>query len=91
MPFASFASPPEKRASYFDPKRHPEAAAGLEDAKRRIREWNENELLTRSGSNLRGIIYNLENNFGYRSGGGEGEGIEELIRRTKGEDGSDEF
>lgn len=89
--FEHLGVPPEKRAAYSDPRRHPEAAAGLEDAKRRIREWNENELLTRSGSNLRGIIYNLENNFGYGCDGGESEGIEELIRRTKGEDGSDEF
>lgn len=31
----------------------------------RMKQWNEHELLTRSGKDLKGIIFNLQNNYGY--------------------------
>jgi len=33
--------------------------------KERLREWNEEQLLTRPGKDVRGIIFNLQNNYGY--------------------------
>lgn len=40
------------------------AAAWADDV---LRTWNERELLTREGRNLQGVIFNLQNNYGYSS------------------------
>lgn len=52
-------------ADYSDKKQHPEFADSTTRARERMREYNENELLTRSGRDVKGIIFNLQNNFGY--------------------------
>ena len=52
-------------ANYSDPQQHPEFAAVTEAARDRMRAWNERELLTREGKDVRGIIFNLQNNYGY--------------------------
>lgn len=52
-------------AEYSDKSKHPEYADSTTRARERMREYNENELLTRAGKDVRGIIFNLQNNFGY--------------------------
>lgn len=52
-------------AEYSDKNKHPEYADSTTRARERMREYNENELLTRPGKDVRGIIFNLQNNFGY--------------------------
>lgn len=52
-------------AEYSDKSTHPEYADSTTRARERMREYNENELLTRAGKDVRGIIFNLQNNFGY--------------------------
>lgn len=42
-----------------------EFAAIGERVRERMKAWNEHELLTRSGKDLKGIIFNLQNNYGY--------------------------
>ena len=53
-------------ANYCNPDKHPEFFETTTRARGRIRAWNEKELLTRSGNDIKGIIFNLENNYGYR-------------------------
>ena len=36
-----------------------------DEVRERLREWNEEQLLTRPGKDVRGIIFNLQNNYGY--------------------------
>ena len=52
--------------NYCDPEKHPEFLGTTTRARARMRAWNEKELLTREGKDLKGIIFNLENNYGYR-------------------------
>ena len=52
-------------AEYSDKEKHPEFADSTTRARERMREYNELELLTRAGKDVRGIIFNLQNNFGY--------------------------
>lgn len=52
--------------NYCDPTKHPEFLGPTTRARGRMRAWNERELLTRSGKDLKGIIFNLENNYGYK-------------------------
>lgn len=52
-------------ARYANPDKHPEFCETITRARGRIQNWNEHELLTREGKDLKGIIFNLENNFGY--------------------------
>ena len=55
-------------ANYCDKERNPELAEITEQARERMKAWNERELLTRPGRDLKGIIFNLQTNYGY---GGE--------------------
>lgn len=55
-------------ASYCDHQLHPELTGITEQACERIRAWNERELLTRPGKDIRGIIFNLQANCGYGAG-----------------------
>ena len=52
--------------NYCDAQKHPEFLGPTTRARGRMRAWNERELLTRSGKDLKGIIFNLENNYGYK-------------------------
>lgn len=53
-------------AEYCDPNVHPEFSDTTTRARGRMQAWNEQQLLTRSGRDVKGIIFNLENNYGYR-------------------------
>lgn len=52
--------------NYCDPTKHEEFLGPTTQARGRMRAWNERELLTRQGKDLKGIIFNLENNYGYK-------------------------
>lgn len=52
-------------ANYCDGDKHPEFVETTTRARERMREWNEEQLLTRAGKDVRGIIFNLQNNYGY--------------------------
>lgn len=52
--------------NYCDPQKHPEFLGTITRTRGRMRAWNEQQLLTRSGKDLKGIIFNLENNYGYK-------------------------
>ena len=54
--------------SYDSRHYSPEFAEITEGVKARMQAWNERELLTRPGKDVKGIIFNLQQNYGY---GGE--------------------
>ena len=62
-------------------------------AQGRMQAWNEEQLLTRPGKDLKGIVFNLENNYGYRekSSVEVTGGIEELMKKLADEEGAAEF
>lgn len=53
-------------ANYSDREKHPDLCEVTERVHERLKAWNERELLTRPGKELKGIIFNLENNYDYR-------------------------
>ncbi len=55
-------------ANYCDAEQYPEFAEITEQVQARMQAWNERELLTRPGKDIKGIIFNLQQNYGY---GGE--------------------
>lgn len=55
-------------ANYCDSDLHPELEEITETVRARMQAWNERELLTRPGKDIKGIIFNLQQNYGY---GGE--------------------
>ena len=61
------------------------------DARERVQLWNEEELLTRK--DVKGIIFNLENNFGYKEQQNVkvDAGIEEYLRALSENGGEQEF
>ncbi len=54
--------------NYCDADTHPEFREVTESAREKLRAWNEKEMLTRPGKDIKGIIFNLQQNYGY---GGE--------------------
>ena len=60
-----------------------------------LKAWNENELLVRSGKDVKGIIFNLENNYDYRERKSVdlgGEGVEAYLQRLRDSgEGAQEF
>ena len=52
--------------NYANADKHPEFVETITYVRGRMRDWNEKELLMREGKNINGIIFNLENNYGYR-------------------------
>lgn len=50
-------------AEYCDPELHPEFTDTTTRARGRMRAWNEEQLLIRK--DVKGIIFNLQNNYGY--------------------------
>lgn len=80
-------------AEYCDHEKHPEFSDTTTRAVGRMRAWNEQELLTRSGKDIKGVIFNLENNYGYRekqsveiTGG-----VEDYLRKLEQSGGGQEF
>lgn len=68
--------------NYHDSKTYPEFQEIVTDADDRILAWNEEQLLTRSGKDIKGIEFNLENNYGYRQKASvDIEGIEEFLEK----------
>ena len=53
-------------ARYCDSEKYPEFCGTTTRARGRMMSWNEKELLTREGKDCKGIIFNLENNYGYK-------------------------
>lgn len=56
---------PQTWANYCDKDLHPEFFDTTSRAQGRLRAWNARELLTRPGKDVRGIIFNLQANYGY--------------------------
>lgn len=54
--------------NYCDADAYPEFREITESAREKLRAWNEKEMLTRPGKDIKGIIFNLQQNYGY---GGE--------------------
>lgn len=52
-------------AEYCDEMLHPEFTDTTTRARGRMRAWNEQQLVTRAGKDVKGIIFNLQNNYGY--------------------------
>lgn len=51
-------------ANYCDPEQYPEFIDTTTHARERMRAWREEQLLTRK--DVKGIIFDLQNNYGYR-------------------------
>lgn len=51
---------------YCDEKKHPEFSDTTTYARGRMHAYLERESLTRQGKDLKGVLFNLENNYGYR-------------------------
>lgn len=80
--------------NYHDSKTYPEFQEIVTDADDRILAWNEEQLLTRSGKDIKGIEFNLENNFGYRQKSSldlNSEGLEAYLERITREGQVPEF
>ena len=78
-------------ANYCDRDKNPEMFDTTTQAQGRMRAWNEQQLLTRSGKDIKGIIFNLENNYGYREQQSvQISGVEEYLR-SLGQEGAQEF
>ena len=76
-------------ANYRDPEKHPELAEITDWVYDRMKAWNERELLTRPGKDIKGIVFNLENNYGYREKHDfdiSSSGVEEYLKKLS-EDG----
>lgn len=78
--------------NYCDASKHPEFLGTIARARGRMRAWNEMQLLTRSGKDLKGIIFNLENNYGYRERMEvSSDSLESYLQRMAEEDGGQQF
>lgn len=51
-------------AEYGDRKLHPELYEAVEEARELLQQWREEQLLTRAGKDVRGIIFDLQANYG---------------------------
>ena len=51
---------------YCNHEKHPEFSDTTTYAQGRIHAYLEREMLTRQGKDLKGVLFNLENNFGYK-------------------------
>lgn len=73
-------------AAYCDREQYPEFSDTTTQARERMRAYLEDELLTREGKNVRGIIFNLQANYGMserREIELTGGALEELLRAEK--------
>lgn len=72
--------------AYLDAEEYPEFSDTARWARGRIRAYLERESLTRDGKNLKGVLFNLENNYGYKERLEVQGGVEDFLRRVQGED-----
>ena len=73
-------------ANYRDPDKNPEFSEITQQVYERMKAWNERELLTRPGKDIKGIVFNLENNYGYRERHDldfSSKGIEEYLQKLE--------
>jgi len=86
--------------AWCDSTVHPEYREITQDAMGRIHAYLEQESLTRPGKDLKGVIFNLENNYGYRekakvevsgSGGGSLEDFLSALSDLEAERGGSQF
>ena len=69
-----------------DPDKNPEFVEITQQVYERMKAWNERELLTRPGKDIKGIVFNLENNYGYRERHDldfSSKGIEEYLQKLE--------
>lgn len=52
-------------SAWSDSSRYPEYADIVAQTRDRLRQWNEEQLLSRRGQDVKGIIFNLQANYGY--------------------------
>lgn len=57
---------PATWSRWEDAEKYPEYAQIVQEVRARLLAWNQRELLTREGKDVRGIIFNLQANFGLR-------------------------
>ena len=70
--------------NYCDHDKHPEFFDTTERAMGRIHAYLARESLTRQGKDLKGVLFNLENNFGYKERLGiSSDSVEEYLRRLQ--------
>lgn len=67
-------------ANYASRDKCPELADIAREVYERMKAWNERELVTRAGKNVRGIIFNLQNNYGYGGRADEQSGSSEVVQ-----------
>lgn len=80
-------------AEYCNTDKHPEFSNTTTRTRGRMRAYLELQLLTRSGKDVKGIIFDLQNNYGYKEKLEIGvDGVEAFLRSdTGGQDGDDEY
>lgn len=70
--------------NYCDREKYPEFFDTTERAMGRIHAYLARESLTRQGKDLKGVLFNLENNFGYKERLGiSNDSVEEYLRRLQ--------
>lgn len=78
--------------AYCDHEKYPEFSDTTTYARGRIHAYLEREMLTRQGKDLKGIIFNLENNFGYSERMElTHDTVEDFLRRQMEEGGGQQF
>ena len=77
---------------YCSLEKHPEYSDTTTWARGRIHAYLEREMLTRSGKDIKGIQFNLENNFGYRERlEVAGTSLEQFLRQAEEDGGGQRF
>lgn len=77
---------------YCNHEKHPEFSDTTTRARGRIHAYLEREMLTRSGKDIKGIQFNLENNFGYRQRlEVAGTSLEQFLRQAEEDGGGQRF
>ena len=76
---------------YCNPEKYPEFSDTTTQALGRIHAYLERESLTRDGKNLKGVIFNLENNFGYKERLEVQGGVEAYLRNLPEDEGGQRF
>ena len=69
--------------AWLDAAQYPEFSDTAMWARGRIHAYLERESLTREGKDLKGVLFNLENNFGYAEKVDVQPGVEEFLRRLE--------
>ena len=70
--------------NYCDHEKHPEFFDTTERAMGRIHAYLARESLTRQGKDLKGVLFNLENNFGYKERLGiSNDSVEDYLRHLQ--------